>query len=66
VLLDDRAERPGVKFKDADLVGIPLRVVLGPEKLKQGKAELFDRATRKAEVVDVAGLAAAIAARLGA
>ncbi|MBZ5497621.1 MAG: proline--tRNA ligase [Acidobacteriia bacterium] len=54
VLLDDRAERPGVKFKDADLIGIPFRVVLGPEKLKQGKAELFTRATRKTELIDLA------------
>lgn len=56
VLLDDRAERPGVKFKDADLIGIPFRIVIGPEKLKQGKAELFERATRKTELVDLEAL----------
>lgn len=39
VLLDDRDERPGVKFKDADLVGIPHRVILGPRGLAEGKAE---------------------------
>jgi prolyl-tRNA synthetase len=55
-LLDDRAERPGVKFKDADLIGIPYRVVLGAEKLKQGKAELFQRSTRTTELIDIAGL----------
>ncbi len=48
-LLDDRTERPGVKFKDADLIGVPFRIVLGAEKLKQGKVELFTRSTRKTE-----------------
>jgi prolyl-tRNA synthetase len=52
VLLDDRDERPGVKFKDNDLIGIPLRVTLGPKKLKEGKAEIYIRAKR--ESVDVA------------
>jgi prolyl-tRNA synthetase len=51
VLLDDRDERPGVKFKDADLVGFPLRVVPGPRSLEKGMVELFERATRsKSEV----------------
>ena len=36
VLLDDRDERPGVKFKDCDLLGLPLRVVVGPKTLAQG------------------------------
>ncbi len=40
VLLDDRDERPGVKFKDADLVGIPLRVTVGPKGLAKGRVEL--------------------------
>ena len=39
VLLDDRDERPGVKFKDADLIGFPLRVVVGAKSLKDGKVE---------------------------
>jgi prolyl-tRNA synthetase len=60
VLLDDRAERPGVKFKDADLIGIPYRVVLGPDKLKQGKVELFCRATRQAEIVGIETLVSAL------
>ncbi|MFP4078267.1 MAG: proline--tRNA ligase [Candidatus Izemoplasmataceae bacterium] len=42
VLLDDRAERAGVKFKDADLIGIPIRIILG-KALKEGKVELVDR-----------------------
>jgi prolyl-tRNA synthetase len=44
VLLDDRDERPGVKFKDADLIGIPFRVVLGPRALAKGCVELVTRA----------------------
>jgi prolyl-tRNA synthetase len=65
VLLDDREERPGVKFKDADLIGIPYRVVIGPEKLRQGKAELFERATRSAEVLDLDALIPALKVKLG-
>ncbi len=66
VLLDDRSERPGVKFKDADLIGIPYRVVIGPEKLKQGKVELFERATRKVELVDITGLVQNLRAKIQA
>lgn len=40
VLLDDRNARPGVKFKDADLIGIPLRVVIGGKGLQEGKVEI--------------------------
>lgn len=40
VILDDRDERAGVKFKDADLIGIPLRIVVGPKNLAQGQVEL--------------------------
>ncbi|KAF0220060.1 MAG: prolyl-tRNA [Geobacteraceae bacterium] len=40
VLLDDRDERPGFKFKDADLIGIPLRIVVGSKNLVEGKVEL--------------------------
>ncbi|MDP6558686.1 MAG: proline--tRNA ligase [Candidatus Binatia bacterium] len=43
VLLDDRDERPGVKFKDADLVGIPLRVTIGAKGLEKGSVELRRR-----------------------
>jgi prolyl-tRNA synthetase len=42
VLLDDRDERAGVKFKDADLIGIPYRVTIG-KKISDGMVELFDR-----------------------
>jgi prolyl-tRNA synthetase len=45
VLLDDRDERPGVKFKDADLVGIPYRVTVG-KKVTEGTVEVVQRSTR--------------------
>jgi prolyl-tRNA synthetase len=45
VLLDDREERPGIKFKDADLIGIPLRVTIGPKGLAEGIVEVRERRT---------------------
>jgi prolyl-tRNA synthetase len=45
VLLDDRDERPGVKFNDADLIGIPYQVVIGDKGLAQGHVELKERRT---------------------
>jgi prolyl-tRNA synthetase len=50
VLLDDRDERAGVKFKDADLIGIPYRITLG-KKISDGIVELFDRQAKKNEDV---------------
>ena len=44
-VIDDRKERPGVKFKDADLIGYPLRVVFGPKTLTEGKLEVKIRKT---------------------
>jgi prolyl-tRNA synthetase len=49
-LLDDRSERAGVKFKDADLIGIPYRIVPG-RSLKAGKVELVERATHKSHEI---------------
>jgi len=51
VLLDDRDERPGVKFKDADLVGIPLRLTIGPKTLDKGRIELRRRREGQTEEV---------------
>ena len=51
-LLDDRGERAGVKFKDADLIGIPYRIVTG-KSLKSGKVELVERASKKASEVAI-------------
>ncbi|MBM4283971.1 MAG: proline--tRNA ligase [Deltaproteobacteria bacterium] len=53
VLLDDRDERPGVKFKDADLLGIPWRLVVGPKTLEKGQVELRHRRTRETVFVPV-------------
>ena len=46
-ILDDRDVRPGVKFKDADLIGVPLRVTIGPKDLKEGVVEVKERASGK-------------------
>ncbi len=46
-LLDDRRERPGVKFKDADLIGIPLRITVGKRLKEKNEVEIMDRATGK-------------------
>ncbi len=51
VLIDDREERAGVKFKDADLLGIPLRVTIGAKALKEGKAELKSRRESESQLV---------------
>ncbi|MGF1478579.1 MAG: proline--tRNA ligase [Cyanophyceae cyanobacterium] len=51
-LLDDRDERAGVKFKDADLVGIPYRLVCG-RSLKEGQLELVERATKQSQLISV-------------
>ena len=53
VLLDDRDERPGVKFKDADLVGIPLRVTIGAKGLEKGCVELRRRREGKTDEIPV-------------
>jgi prolyl-tRNA synthetase len=53
VLYDDRDERAGVKLNDADLVGFPFQIRIGPKKLKEGKVEFYDRATRASEDVGV-------------
>lgn len=51
-LLDDRNERAGVKFKDADLIGIPYRIVTG-KSLKAGKVEVVERANHKAQEISL-------------
>ena len=57
-LLDDRDERPGVKFKDADLIGFPLRIVPGPRSLAKGCVELVDRVAGESVEVPLADLVA--------
>jgi prolyl-tRNA synthetase len=55
VVLDDRDERPGVKFKDADLVGIPHRVTVG-KKVTEGTVEVVLRSTREVRDVTITGV----------
>jgi prolyl-tRNA synthetase len=55
VLLDDRDERPGVKFKDADLVGIPYRINVG-KKVTEGQVEVVSRSTRKSLDANIADI----------
>ena len=52
VLLDDRDERAGVKFKDADLIGVPYRITIG-KKTADGIVELFDRAAKESTDVNL-------------
>jgi prolyl-tRNA synthetase len=55
VLLDDRDERPGVKFKDADLVGIPFRVTVG-KKVTEGTVEVVQRSTRQVQDASIGAI----------
>ena len=66
VLMDDREQRPGVKFKDADLIGIPLRVVIGERGLKEGTIEVKWRTDAEAHHVAVATAGEAILAEVEA
>lgn len=65
VLVDDRDQRPGFKFKDADLIGIPLRVVVGERGLEEGKIELKWRHEPEARQVAADTAAAAILDAVG-
>ena len=58
-LLDDRDERPGVKFKDADLIGVPFRITVG-KKLASGMVELVERATKQSIDIPVADAAQSV------
>ncbi len=60
VLYDDRDDRAGVKFKDADLIGLPIRVTLGERALKSGGAEVKVRRTGESRIVPLAELVAAV------
>jgi prolyl-tRNA synthetase len=69
VLVDDREERPGVKFKDADLVGVPLRVTVGEKGLKTGHVEFKPRSEpdpKKAELVPLAAIVETLVTRVRA
>ena len=67
VLWDDRDERPGVKFKDADLLGMPLRITIGSKALANANVELKPRTEtdpKKAELVPVADVVRVVAERV--
>ena len=53
VILDDRDERAGVKFKDADLIGIPYRITVGPKKLAEGKVEIKSRRSGEVAILPI-------------
>jgi len=59
-LLDDRSERAGVKFNDADLIGIPIHIVIGDKVLKQGKVELKNRQSGETDAVAIDGIYEAV------
>ena len=63
-LLDDRDERAGIKFKDADLIGIPWRIVIGEKNLKESMVEIKERKTGVVEKVKVEEAVARIAEKL--
>ncbi len=52
-LLDDRSDRAGVKFNDADLIGIPVKIIIGERNIKNGQIELKGRTDEKAELIDL-------------
>ena len=58
VLFDDRKESPGVKFNDADLLGIPLRVTISPRTLEKNSVEIKKRSEKEAELVPIEEIAA--------
>ena len=65
VLLDDRDERPGVKFKDADLIGIPLRITVGARGLKEGIVEFKWRSGKEVNKVALDEAESHLAAEIG-
>jgi prolyl-tRNA synthetase len=64
VIMDDRDERAGVKFKDADLIGIPYRVTVGPKRLAEGKMEIKNRRSGDIAVLPVSEVAPFLMARI--
>jgi prolyl-tRNA synthetase len=64
VLMDDRDERAGVKFKDADLIGIPWRVIIGEKNLKENLVEIKERKTGAVEKIKIAQTMEAIVKKL--
>ena len=65
VIMDDRAMRPGVKFADAELIGLPHRVVIGDRGLESGTLEYRNRRSESNEDMPLEGALAFIKAKLG-
>jgi len=66
VLFDDRNESPGVKFNDADLLGIPLRITISPRTLEKNSAEIKWRWAKEAALVPLAGTTKKLKELIGA
>jgi prolyl-tRNA synthetase len=67
VLFDDREDAAaGVKFNDADLIGLPVRLVVSPRNLKDGNVEIKGRTDTEADSVPLDGVLAAVQERLAA
>ena len=64
VVIDDRNERPGVKFNDAELIGVPYRITVGPRGLGDGVVEVTARASGNTESIAVTQAAGVVAARI--
>lgn len=60
VLIDDRDQRAGVKFNDADLIGIPFRITIGPKSLQENKVELKKRWESESQLIDIDQIAAQV------
>jgi prolyl-tRNA synthetase len=65
VIYDDRVDRPGVKFADAELIGIPLRITIGPKGLDSGEVELTVRDGLETRSVDIDGVVAEVVELVG-
>jgi prolyl-tRNA synthetase len=65
VLIDDRDERAGIKFNDADLIGAPVQLIIGGRTLKEGKVEIKRRADGEVRKVSESELSAALAEWIG-
>jgi prolyl-tRNA synthetase len=64
VIIDDRKERPGVKFNDAELIGIPYRITVGPRGLAEGNVEVTERATGVTENIALADAVTVVTERI--
>jgi len=63
-IVDDRDQRAGVKFKDADLIGFPLRIVIGDKGLAEGKLEIKWRWEKESTMLPIADAVSVLAATL--